>query len=55
MPPKKKTAGPPEEDVVMAESSAPAEVAEAETDIEIDEQRIRIVSPSETETLHVAC
>jgi DNA-directed RNA polymerase I and III subunit RPAC2 len=48
MPPKKKaaaTAPPPDEDVSMAEaSSAPADIPEPENDIELDEQRIRIVS-----------
>lgn len=48
MPPKKKAAAaapPPDEDVSMVEASpAPADVPEHENDIELDEQRIRIVS-----------
>ena len=48
MPPKKKAAAAApsqEEDVSMAEGSpAPADVPEPENDIELDEQRIRIVS-----------
>ncbi|PMD65061.1 RBP11-like subunits of RNA polymerase [Hyaloscypha bicolor E] len=47
MPPKKKaaaTTAAPEEDVSMADASpAPADVPEPEYDIEIDEQRIRIL------------
>jgi DNA-directed RNA polymerase I and III subunit RPAC2 len=48
MPPKKKasaTAPAPEEDISMADASPPpADIPESEYDIELDEQRIRIVS-----------
>lgn len=50
MPPKKKAsataaAAAPEEDILMADASpAPADTPEPEFDIELDEQRIRIVS-----------
>jgi DNA-directed RNA polymerases I and III subunit RPAC2 len=48
MPPKKKasaTAATPEEDVSMADASPPpADMPESEYDIELDEQRIRMVS-----------
>jgi hypothetical protein len=62
MPPKKKaaaTTAAPEEDVSMADASpAPADVPEPEYDIEIDEQRIRIVSsnPSRySESILILC
>jgi hypothetical protein len=48
MPPKKNAlaaAAAPEEDVSMVDASpGPAEIPEPDDDIEIDEQRIRIVS-----------
>jgi DNA-directed RNA polymerase I and III subunit RPAC2 len=59
MPPKKKapaTTAAPEEDVSMADASpVPADVPEPEYNIEIDEQRIRIVSsnPSRYSVIYI--